>query len=170
MSPPPAIRPLDATTRARTLRAIDALLTRSRPLLVGADEQLEGALERALDAEADRGRILLYSRVSGRTVAFADASLHAPGPGDLTIAQLVVRRSMRAQGLGRALVGATLARAEARLGQPVDGLYAAVLPGNTGALAFWESLGLVVVDRSRVSIVLRGPPALAAARGARSES
>src|SRR5262245_46950116 len=72
------------------LEKLDAILKGAKKDLVRRGEELEPILDRVQDAEDDSTRVLMYARLEGRTVGFADAQLNTPGPRDLTIAQIAV--------------------------------------------------------------------------------
>jgi ribosomal protein S18 acetylase RimI-like enzyme len=149
-----SIRSLSSRTSPSTQRALDRILAAARSKLVHRGEHLASVAERIAEAEGDPQRFLLYARDGGRALAIADCMVHAPEPGDLTIAQIAVAPSHHRRGLGRRLVVAAIAEAESRA-HPIDRLVAAVHPDNLDAIAFWSRLGLVeTADRTRVSVVL----------------
>jgi ribosomal protein S18 acetylase RimI-like enzyme len=157
------IKRLRLAVRAPTKRAIDRVLHEARRALVRANESLSSAEERAVDAEGDKARIVLYARLDGRTIGVVDAQLHAPEPGDITISQIAVRRRARGLGVGHALVREVLTRALARSSER-SVLEASVLSGNDRAVDFWEGLGLSTVSRDRHTTVLRAEASAVRAR------
>jgi GNAT superfamily N-acetyltransferase len=143
------------------IEKLDAILKGAKKDLVRRGEELEPILDRVSDAEDDPTRILIYARLDGRTVGFADAHLNAPHPRDVTVAQIAVHPRARNQNVGRALVLSVLLQAKKELGSDLGVLAAAIHPENHGAAAFWEALGLRAdaseLERGESTILFTGP-------------
>lgn len=142
------------------LEKLDVIIKSCKKELVRRGEELEPVLDRVSDAEDDPTRILVYARLEGRTVGFADAQLNAPETADVTVAQIAVHSRARNQNVGRALVLAVLLRAKKEVPE-LRSLAAAIHPENHGAAAFWEALGLRADEselaRKESTIIFTGP-------------
>src|SRR5262249_12433733 len=142
------------------LEKLDAILKGAKKDLVRRGEELEPILDRVQDAEDDPTRVLIYARLEGRTVGFADAQLNAPAPRDISIAQIAVHPRARNQNVGRALVLSVLMSAKKEL-QELGSIAAAIHPENHGAAAFWEALGLRAdeseLEAKESTILFTGP-------------
>ncbi len=145
-SPAIEVAPLGVDAPLETMATLDRVLASVARALVDPGEALEPVSDRARDAASDPHRLVLVATVEGEPVGLLDGTLHSPWPGTLAVAQLAVSRAHRFRGLGRALVESALASAAERDPPPVA-LSAAVRAGQSGALAFWEALGLVEVAR-----------------------
>ncbi|MDO5632490.1 MAG: GNAT family N-acetyltransferase [Paracoccus sp. (in: a-proteobacteria)] len=159
----------------------DPLLPRAARLWWGAFGRTARPLGDMGQAVAARGVVAMDNR--GQVVGvmgLRDASggffdlppgwldwLYRPGPAtdDLVVDGIVVCADSRRAGVGRALVAAALAHAQA-LGRP--GLRAEVLARNRVAVGFWSAVGFELVGRGRAGWIWNGP-ALYLRRGVQND-
>ena len=95
---------------------------------------------------------LIGRLADGSAAVWLDLLDRNPSDGHPWIGLLMVERSFQRSGLGR-----ESAAAAAQLLASRAAVRAGVLPGNEGALVFWEGLGYTEVDRRGGVIVVQAP-------------
>lgn len=125
-----------ALSREHT-EAADGLLRASVGALLPPRGVLERWGDRMVEAELDRDRLLWVATRGSELVGVLDGRLHHPGPGTLTIAQLVVASTARRSGIGRALVHAAAAT------QHATSLEAYLVHAGAESAEFWPRVGFL---------------------------
>jgi RimJ/RimL family protein N-acetyltransferase len=101
--------------------------------------------------QADRHQ-LIGRLEDGRAAVWLDLLDRNPNDGHPWIGLLMVDRGLQGRGLGREAAGAA---EELLAGGPA--VRAGVIPANDGAVAFWQRLGYVEVERRGGVIVIEAP-------------
>ncbi len=152
--------------------ALEKGLQGAKPALVPPRAHLETVEQRIFEAEADASRILVVAVAGSEAAGLIDARQDHPGPGDVTIAQVVVLPPFRGRGIGLGLVLRAVRAAQR------DGfVHASVLPGAEAG-PFWSSLGFsehgcgqweTTVARLEPAVAPLDPPDLPLALGIRRD-
>jgi ribosomal protein S18 acetylase RimI-like enzyme len=148
------VRALDPDAPPELLSPLESILSAARRHLARRGEHFADLAERLFDAEGDPDRAILFAAApDGRPAGLVELAFHAPEPGATTIAAIATDPAFRFLGVGRALVRASV---EAATGRGADGVFVAgVHASNTGAQAFFESLGFADQGRAAGLITLR---------------